>query len=159
MARLNQTTTHQGDVLEKGIAVKSLAGMLILCAAATAHARQAMMVDLPYRNLQPVSAGTLDATRVESAIRDGAISAGWNVMSESPGQIVLERWVSQHRMEVNVSFDDHGYDIDYRASDVLNYEIKRGAHSGSTTRAAHPPEGGSRDPRRRAHAGLARDRQ
>lgn len=111
--------------MKKGIAI-CLAGMLLASLMPSAHARQTRMQDLQRWALKPIGATPLNAAIVESAIRDGAKRSDWSVVAQVPGELVLERLIGQHRMEVAVKFDDSGFDIDYRASDVLNYEIKRG---------------------------------
>lgn len=111
--------------MKKGIAI-CLAGMLLACVLPSAQARQARMQELSRWALKPTGATPLNAAIVESAVRDGAKSNDWSVIAQVPGELVLERQIGQHRMEVAVKFDDSGFDIDYRGSDVLNYEIKRG---------------------------------
>jgi hypothetical protein len=98
----------------------------ILLAAGPALARQAQLVDVPFRDLQAATGTPLTTKQVESAIRDGARTNRWNVMSSEPGKMVLRLGVRSHQVDVSVKYDQHGFDIDYLDCVNLNYETKRG---------------------------------
>lgn len=111
--------------MNKGIFVAGLACLLVLHAGSTAWARQAPLVDPPYQKLETASGAVVTRTEVEAAIRDGARAQEWEVVSSEPGKIRLHRTIRTHQMDVLVSYDDHGFDLDYVSSVDLNYEQNR----------------------------------
>jgi len=107
----------------KAIAMLLLATTLV---SASALARQTEMVDLPYQALRAPTGTALTSAQVEAAIRDGARTQDWKVVSSEPGRIQLRLTVSSHAMDVLVKYDDRGFDMDYVSSENLNYQLKRG---------------------------------
>jgi len=108
------------------------AGALALALAlslsgANALARQAPMVE-PGRELLVSASASAPQTpeRVRHAILEGASKYGWRVSEDKPGRIALAYDKGSHHVVIDVEYDAEGFQIKYRESADLNYELEDG---------------------------------
>jgi hypothetical protein len=107
--------------------IRTLVMALVLSATALAtSAREAPLKD-PGR-VELASAGAqASAARVRQAIVLAGASRGWTVMSEQPGRLKLHfNKGDKHRVTVEVSYDEAGFEIRYVDSFNLNHAQRDG---------------------------------
>ncbi|PCJ71630.1 MAG: hypothetical protein COA62_03360 [Rhodobiaceae bacterium] len=78
----------------------------------------------PVYNVQNMTAFTASGEpstqqHVHDAIVAGATAKGWQVRDEAPGHIVAQIFVRSHMAEVDITFDDKAYSVNYRSSSNL----------------------------------------
>jgi hypothetical protein len=109
---------------------RALALALALCLpAAGALARQAPMVE-PGRELLVSASAPASAPQtgenVRRAVVQGASRHDWHVKEDTPGRLTLEYVKGSHQVVVDVDYDAQGYQIKYRESSDMNYELEDG---------------------------------
>lgn len=112
--------------MRKGILVFGIVGVFGALAILPVQAREAALVDPPYKDLRSASSITLTPAHIEEAIRYGAVTREWTVLSSDAERVQLRLNLRSHSVDVAVRYDDHGFDIDYVSSQNLEYQIKDG---------------------------------
>jgi hypothetical protein len=108
--------------------IGGLALALALCLpAAGALAREAPMVE-PGRELLVSASASSPQTpeRVRHAILEGSSRYGWRVSEDKPGRVTLVYDKGSHHAVIDVDYDAEGFQIKYRESSDLNFEVQDG---------------------------------
>jgi hypothetical protein len=106
----------------------ALALAVALCLPATnALARQSPMTE-PGRELLVSTAASAPQSpeRVRRAILQGASRHDWRVREDKPGRVTLAYEKGSHQVVVDVDYDAQGFQIRYRDSSDMNYELEDG---------------------------------
>lgn len=69
---------------------------------------------------------SLPAEKMQEGIKFGGAMRGWKVVSQNPGNTVLQyiKGDRRHVITVNVSYTANTFAVTYKDSDNLNYEVK-----------------------------------
>lgn len=90
-------------------------------------AREAPLKDPGRIDLALPSGQTASATKVRQALVLAGASRGWTVVGDAPGKLkLLFNKGDKHRVTVDVSYDERGFEIRYVESHNLNYAQKDG---------------------------------
>lgn len=80
------------------------------------------MVRSPKYELNTVEP-SLSEDQVAQAVRQGAVAAGWSIVSEKPGVVLARASEGGHHATVSVRYDDNGYVISHESSsEGLKYD-------------------------------------
>ena len=99
-----------------------------LLVSVPSHARSVVAVKTPERASFVLTSGqepSLD--KVRQCIGLASAARGWRVVAEQPGQLTLHNDVrGKHQVEVKVTYDSRGIQVDYVSSENLNYRVRDG---------------------------------
>jgi len=109
-----------------------LLAVSLSAAAGAAAARSSEMLQLGRQDVVTVDQAPLTAAAVRKAIIDGGARHEWKAIGDKPGVLTLEASSGEHRVFVDVAYDEKGYLITYKDSANMNF-----AQSG-TRMTIHP---------------------
>ena len=106
--------------------IRTLLTAFLLIAISSSSGYAAFGRTQPVYNVQNMTAFTGNGQpttqqHVHDAIVAGATAKGWQVRDEAPGHIVAQIFVRSHMAEVDITFDDKAYSVNYRNSSNLLY--------------------------------------
>ena len=145
---------------------RALAAAVLSIATAVAHASAQRMIEPERVVLSIRGAGSAsDPAAMHRVIVGAAALHGWEVTADQPGRLTLHVFTGTHGATVDVVYDGDGFQIKYRASADMDYEVEDGRtvihprYNKWVSELSNEIRRGARDavPQRRHRAGIDPD--